>query len=189
MRLWFVLLLVPALASADERKVVIEKDGCVITVGDRDARGTDKLIATCTWDVPLAGAVAVVKEADRHDDYLSSVLESTRLPDGRVLQVHDASPLSERQVTLSFHDEAFADGGVRVWWTRSLTQEPLKDGRVEVPLNDGSWEVHPDGGGTKAIYTLRYDAGGSVPDWLVRNFQKSGSLKLVGEMREAARKR
>ncbi|MCK6530629.1 START domain-containing protein [Myxococcota bacterium] len=183
-----LLAAAPALAaSGGERKKVAERAGCAISVGDRDARGTELVIADCAWPVPPGKVVAAVTRAADHDVYLSSVKESTALPDGRVLQVHQASGIGDRQITLDFTTRRFDDGGVKVSWTRSATQEPLVSGRVDCPLDDGAWEVHPDGqGGSKVTYTLRYDPGGKVPLWLVRAFQKGGMADLVEEMRKAA---
>ncbi len=186
-RLLLALLLLPGLAFAGDRKVVSERAGCSISVGDRDG-ATDKIIADCAWPVPHAKVIAAVKSPERHD-FLSSVEESTKLPDGRVLQVHFASGISNRQITLTFTDEDLSDGGFKTSWTRAGKQEPLRDGLVDVPVSDGSWEVHPDGnGGSKVTYSLRYDAGGKVPAWLVRSFQKGGIADLVEEMREQAEK-
>lgn len=183
-----LLAAAPALAaSGGERRKVAERAGCALTVGDRDARGTELVIADCVWPVAPEKVVAAVTRAGDHDVYLSSVKESTVLPDGRVLQVHRASGIDDRQVTLDFTTRRFDDGGVKVSWTRSAAQEPLGTGRVDCPRDDGAWEVHPDGqGGSKVTYTLRYDPGGKVPLWLVRAFQKGGMADLVEEMRKAA---
>ena len=186
-RLLLALLLLPGLAFAGERKVVAERAGCSISVGDRDG-AIDKIVADCVWPVAPSAAIAAVKNPETHD-FLSSVVESTRLADGRILQIHFASGISNRQVTLAFTDQDLADGGFKTGWTLAKVQEPLRDGLVAVPVNDGSWEVHPDGaGGSKVTYTLRYDAGGKVPAWLVRSFQKGGIADLVEEMRERAEK-
>ncbi len=182
------LLLTPAAAHAEDRKVVAERAGCSISVGDRDAAGNDLIVADCTWDIPADKVIKAVKAPEKHDEYLSSVEESTRLPDGRVLQVHYASGISNRQVTLAFTDQDLPDGGFKTSWTRAPQQEALRDGLVDVPVNDGYWEVHPNGAGSKVIYSLRYDAGGKVPTWLVRNFQKGGISDLVEEMKGVAAK-
>ena len=84
--------------------------------------------------------------------------------------------------------EDLPDGGFKTSWTGSAKQEPLKDGLVVCPMSDGYWEVHPNGTNSKVVYSLRYDAGGSVPTWLVRNFQKGGIADLVEEMKAVAAK-
>ena len=185
--LFLLVFLVPTLAHA-ERKVVAERAGCSISVGDRDADGNDLIIADCLWDIDKAKVIKAVKSPENHDVLLSSVEESTKLADGRILQVHFASGISNRQITLAFTDQDLPDGGFKTSWTRASKQEPLRDGLVDVPVDDGSWEVTSKGGQTRVVYTLRYDAGGKVPTWLVRNFQKGGIADLVEEMKEAATK-
>jgi hypothetical protein len=183
-----VLLLTPTAADAGERKVVAERAGCSISVGDRDADGNDLIIADCVWEIPAEKVIKAVKAPEKHDEYMASVEESTKLADGRVLQVHFASGISNRQITLDFTDKDLPDGGFKTSWTGSAKQEPLRDGLVACPLSDGHWEVHPDGANSKVQYSLRYDAGGSVPTWLVRNFQKGGIADLVEEMKAVAAK-
>jgi hypothetical protein len=177
-------------ALASERKETARKADCVITVGDRDARGLDLVIGDCAWPVAPEKVIAVVKAADKHDDYLDSVAVSDPLPDGRILQVHKATGIGDRQVTLRFTDKPLADGGFRSEWTRAEKQEPLGEDRVDPPVDDGWWEVHADGkGGSRVQYGLRYDAGGKVPTWVVRAFQSGGIADILAEMREAAEKR
>jgi len=185
-----VLLLVvssalPAVAA--ERKVVGHRADCSISVGDRDAAGNDLIIANCRWALPLEGVVTAFESVAQHDDYLWSVVESTPLPDGRVLQVHQANGIADRQITLEFSNQRFDDGGFKSSWTRSSSQEPLGKGRVDVPVDDGSWEVHPGKDGVcEVTYTLRYDPGGKVPTWIVRAFQKGGTGDILEQMRKAA---
>ena len=180
------LLATPAIAQ--ERKVVTSRADCSISVGDKDADGRNLVIADCAWPIAPAKVIAAVKAVDKHDEYLSSVKESNVLADGRVLQIHQASGIADRQITLSFTNTDLPDGGFKTSWTRAAKQEPLRDDVVDAPLDDGAWEVHPDGANSKVIYSLRYDAGGKVPNWLVQSFQKGGIADIVEEMRAAAAK-
>ncbi len=176
-------------ALADDRKVVAKTTHCEITVGDRDAEGNNLVLSYCSWKEPLKSIKAVFANFQEHDTYMDSVVESTQLPDGRVLQVHQADGISDRQITLDFSEENFEDGGYKVSWTRSAKQEPLLDGRVEALIDDGSWMVRPgEGGLNKVVYSLRYDPGGRVPGFIVRAFQKSGIAKMLVEMQEVAAK-
>jgi hypothetical protein len=178
-----LLCLFPAIVLASDRKVVASRAGCEISVGDRDHRGTDKVIADCVWPVKPEAVIAVVGKPETHA-FLSSVEESTRLPDGRVLQVHAASGISDRQITLDFTNMPLPNGGFRTEWRGSAKQEPLRDGLVAAEVDDGAWEVHAEGSGSRVVYELRYNAGGSVPEWVVRAFQKTGVGELVEEMRK-----
>ncbi|MCP4869687.1 MAG: hypothetical protein GY898_13320 [Proteobacteria bacterium] len=176
-----LLLCVPVLAFAGERKQVAERAGCVITVGERDNRGTDLVIGTCHWDVDASKIIPVVSAATSHV-FLSSLDESRALPDGRIHQVHNASGISDREITLDFTTEKLSDG-VKVSWTASAKQEAVHEDHVRVAVDDGYWEVHDLGGGkSQVIYGLRYNAGGKVPEWLVRSFQKTGVGDILQEM-------
>ncbi len=170
-------------AFAKERKEVAKEHDCTITVGDRDeASATDLIVAECSWTTPMDAVKKVITNHTEHDTYLDSVV-----PDGRVLQVHQASGIVDRQVSLDFTVTDFEDGGREVSWTRSAKQEPLGEKRVEALVDDGSWIVHPDGkGGSRVTYKLRYGPGGRVPMWIVRSFQVNGIADVLGEMREAA---
>ncbi|MCO4770003.1 MAG: hypothetical protein KDA24_08210 [Deltaproteobacteria bacterium] len=183
--LFICLLATPAYA---ERKEVAKRADCSISVGDKDADGRNLVIADCVWPIASSKVIAAVKAVQDHDDYLSSVKESTVLPDGRVFQIHEASGIADRQITLTYTNKDLPDGGFVTSWTRADSQEPLREDVVDAPLDDGKWEVHPDGDGSKVIYHLRYDAGGKVPNWLVQSFQKGGIADIVEQMREAASK-
>jgi len=186
---FLLLCCVPSFAVAGERKQVAETAGCVITVGDRDDRGTDLVIGTCSWDVPASKIVPVVKAATSHV-FLSSLELSKALPDGRIHQVHNASGISDREITLDFTTTTTADGATKVSWKASAVQEPLtSEDNVRVAVDDGYWEVHDLGGGkSKVVYGLRYNAGGRVPEWLVRSFQKTGVGDILEEMRDEVSK-
>jgi len=154
-------------------------------VGDRAADGTDRVRADCVWPVAPERVIEAVSDVGSHDDWLSSVTESTVRADGRVVQVHRASGIADRQITLDVTRETLPGGGFRTAWTRASQQVPLVKGRVDCARDDGSWEVHPaTGGGARVVYSLRYDPGGSVPAWVVRAFQKGGIADLVEEMRK-----
>ena len=183
------LLLTSASAVAADRKVVAKAADCEITAGDRDERGNNLMLCYCDWEVPLESLKAAFQNVEEHDTYMTSVVESTVLPDGRVLQVHRADGISDRQITLDFSEENFDDGGYKVSWTRSSKQEPLLDGRIDPPMDDGSWMVRPgEGGVNKVVYSLRYEPGGRVPGFIVRAFQKNGIAEVLVEMHEVASK-
>jgi ribosome-associated toxin RatA of RatAB toxin-antitoxin module len=146
------------------------------------------VIADCVWPVASDKVIAAIKAVDKYDEYLSSVKQSKLLADGRVLQIHQASGISDRQITLKFTNEDLADGGFKTSWTRADTQEPLRGDVVDAPVDAGMWEVHPDGSGSKVSYQLKYDVGGKIPTWLAQSFQNDGIADVVEEMRAAASK-
>lgn len=182
-------LVVSATALADERKEVAKRADCVITVGDR-VGATDLVIADCQWPIAASTIIPVVKDAGIHDDINSSVVSSVKVSDLLFHQVHQASGISDREVTLKFTITTLTDG-VKVAWTKAPTQQPMTDeDNVRAEQDDGYWEVHDNGDGTsQVLYGLRYDPGGRVPSWVVRAFQKGGIADIVEEMREYCEKK
>jgi hypothetical protein len=184
-----VVLLTASLAAAQERKEVARKADCVITVGERDAAGVDLIIADCQWPIAYAKIARVIKAAETHDTVLSSVVSSEKMADGRIHQIHQASGISDREITLDFTTETLPDGALRVSWTKSAKQEPVGEDNVQAPTDDGYWQARDNGDGTSnVVYALRYDPGGRVPTWIVRSFQKGGISDIVAEMRAACAK-
>ena len=185
--LLILMLVAPALAAGSDRKVVARVPDCEITAGDRDERDNNLMLSYCSWPVAMEAIKSVFLNVADHDLYHDAVVESTVLPDGRVLQVHQASGISDRQVTLIYKNETFDDGGLRVSWTLAEQQEPLGSGRIQAVLDDGSWMVRPGKEGRSEItYSLRYEPGGRVPKFVVRAFQKNGIGEMLEEMRAAA---
>ena len=127
---------------------------------------------------------------DRHYTYYTTVAKSDILgkqgDKTRVRQVHEAAGISDRDVVLLMWKTA-AKGGQRYQWTIDSDQTGRGDG-VKPAQDDGGWTVIPDPrGGVRVEYDLLYAPGGSVPGFVVRWFQGSGFVDLVGEMRAAAK--
>jgi len=194
---FLVLLALSALsaaASGDEEQMAsnrpggLVRDGCVMQVADADAHGIAEVSADCRWPVAPERVVEIIRNNDDIDEVLSSVSDSRVLADGRVVQVHAMGRLvADRQVTLRFHSREFDDGGVRIDFESAREQHRLGEGRVQIALDEGSWEIRPDGlGGTRLRYAVRYDAGGSLKPWIVRGFQKAGINRSMQEIRLAA---
>ncbi len=182
------LSLLAAPAAAEELEKLGEKHGCVVYKGTTKAGGINNVVAKCEWDIPAEKMIATVSNVSMHDDWLSAVVSCEDKGDGRWLQVHQASGISDRQITLKFTDEKRADGGFRTSWTRSDPQDPLGDGRVLANVDDGYWDVTPNGSGSKVEYGLLYDPAGKVPKWIVNGFQKGGTFDTLIEMKTAASK-
>lgn len=167
---------------------VLERDGCRVRTEAIDARGVATVAAECRWAVATDAVVATLRDPAKLGDALSSLRACERLPDGRVLQVHQVGwPLDDRQVTLDWRETPIAGGGLRIEVAPSRRQEPLAAGREAILESRSHWEIRPDGrGGTVISYLSRYDAGGSLKPWLVRRFQKHGVAASLAELRAAA---
>jgi hypothetical protein len=182
------LSLIAAPAGAEELEKLGEKHGCVIYKGAMGETGISSVVAKCAWDLPADTVIAAVSNVEMHDDWLSAVQSCTSLGSDRWLQVHQASGISDRQITLKFTNAKRADGGFRTSWTRSDPQEALGDKRIIANVDDGYWDVTPNGTGSTVEYGLLYDPAGKVPKWIVNSFQKTGTMDTLGEMKAAAAK-
>lgn len=165
-------------------------NGCTFLLGT--VEGTIQPVrAECDWPIPADKLQKIVAATADHDVYFSAVEGCDVLSSsgGKVVavQVHAASGISDREVVLDFGMETMA-GGYRYTWTKSADQTSAKRGLVTVAHDTGKWEITSTASGAHVVYELRYDAGGSVPGFLVRWFQGSGVRTLVGELRTWAEK-
>ncbi len=189
----FVLVLAAAPASADDATAGDDPHplGCVIRRSEPDARGVSGATAACRWAVPYPRVAAIVHDQDAIDAVLSTVTESSVLPDGRVLQVHSLGfGTADRQVTLDLQLRELPEAGIRMDFRRAGRQEPLGRGRVAIAVDEGFWQVSPDGPDhTQLRYRVRYDPGGRLEPWLLRRFLRSGVTRSLEEVRRAAEHR
>jgi hypothetical protein len=175
-------------AEPDEPAQDLVGGGCRVRTAAVDERGVATVEAHCDWDVAPASVLAILRDPARLGAALDTLAACRSLPDGRILQVHTVGwPIDDRQVTLDWREQALAGGGTRFVYGRSERQEPLAEGRVEIALDEGFWEVRPRAeGGTALAYASRYDAGGMLEPFLVRRFQKEGIARSLAELRAAA---
>ncbi len=174
-----VFLAIPAsaepVADCRIRTVAVDDDG-VATVEAR-----------CHWDVEPARLAAILRDPARLGAALSTLSECRAVPGGRV-EVHSIGwPIADRQVTVDWREQALPDGGTRFTYTRAQRQEPLLQGRVQIEIDEGWWEVRKDAsGGSTLAYSSRYDAGASLAPFAVRAFLGDGIEKSLAELRVAA---
>ncbi len=191
-----MLWMLPALTSVYAAppvgfKQTDDGNGCTFYKGPKDADGNETLFADCYWpDVEAERIKGLLARWDHHDRYFSTVTTSDIV--GKVgdkvlvRQVHEASGISDRECMLVMW-RTEADGAYRYQWTMAPDQSGREDVGVLPEADTGAWTVIPDSrGGVKVTYELLYDPGGSVPGFVVRWFQGSGFIDLVGEMREAS---
>lgn len=163
-----------------------EENGCTFFLGSVEGN-VQPVRAECEWPIPPEELHRLVAKTEDHDLFFSSVEESDVLgpaPGGKTLvyQKHVASGISDREIMLVYTTEDIA-GGKRYSWTKAPDQSKLKGEGVPAVMDTGKWEISSSGNGSRVIYELRYDAGGSVPGFVVRWFQGAGTRALVGELR------
>lgn len=189
------LLLLAALSPAEAAwTTTAEKHGCVFSKAPPEGEALP-LRAECRWSIPPEKLVALLRDWERHDDIFGSVASSRIVgSEGsakRVLQTHVASGISDRFVVLATTEQA-VDGGQRFSFRLAkdqseATAQAAAEGGVVPSLDTGTWEVKSDGsGGSIVIHELRYQAGGSVPGFMVRAFQGGGFQDMLAELKAAA---
>jgi len=176
----FSVAALPALAAADA--------SCRARTEHVDARGVATVSAECAWPLSPRDVLATLRDHATLASALSSLGEGWRLPDGRVVQVHQPGfPFEDRQVMLDWREFPLADGGMRISYRSAAEQVPLPPHRTSIREDEGRWLVLSDGaGGARVSYTSRYDAGGNLKPWLVRRFQRAGIARSLAEIRAAA---
>lgn len=186
-------LAAPALADAPAGfKEAKQANDCTVYKGPADADGVIPVFADCHWpEVSPAKLHAIEYDWEGHADVFSTVVSSKILrKDGersRVYQMHALSGVSNREVEVWMWREE-VPGGFQYNWASDTPVTP-KDGNVATAKHVGFWRItdHPKGG-SRAEYQLSYDPGGSVPGFLVRWFQTSGTVDTTTELRAAANK-
>ncbi len=182
-----MLLLLSSLAFAGWTKNA-EENGCVFYLGDRQGAYAP-VRAECVWPIAPEKLQKLLAAEGAHDDYFTSVAESTVIGPtsggNLVYQRHQASGISDREIMLVMGTETIP-GGTRYTWTRAQDQSKVTGEHVPCVVDTGKWEVSAEGTGSRVVYELMYDPGGSVPSFLVRWFQGSGTRTLVGELRKWA---
>jgi hypothetical protein len=180
-----MLILLSSIALAGWTKTA-EENGCTFFLGEQ--QGTYAPVrAECDWPIPVEKMQRIVANTEAHADYFSSVVTSRILapaPGGGniVYQVHQASGISNREIVLQFSTTPIP-GGTRYSWTKAGDQSKLTGEGVPCQVDTGKWEITSSSIGSHVVYELLYDPGGSVPSFLVRWFQGSGTRALVGELR------
>ncbi|HEY8121112.1 MAG TPA: hypothetical protein VII78_07335 [Myxococcota bacterium] len=162
--------------------------GCAIALASTDAAGVATYTAECRWPVAPRFVSAIVGDPRAIAAASTSLAESTKLPDGRVLNVHSPGwPIDDRQSTLAIEKTLRPDGGLLLSYRLAPEQAPLGKGRVQARRDDGRWEIRAsEGGGTLLRYETTFDAGGSLPVSLVQRTVRSSVAESLAELRAAA---
>ncbi len=150
--------------------------------------------AECEWpEVDPVHLADLLGQYERYSEYVFPIavarVEAQR--DDRVLvyQRQELFGLADREVLL-WMSRLPVEGGVRFAWTAAHEQPlELRPGAIRTPRNTGFWEiVGRADGGTLVVHEIALDAGGSVPRWIVNLVRTRSFLKIMGDVREIARR-
>jgi hypothetical protein len=185
-RMWAGAFLATALAGAAAGAA--EAPTCEVRVASVDAAQVATFHAECSLRVAPRFVTSVLTDPVRMAAISSSLEESRRLPDGRIFNVQKTGwPLDDRQSTLAVTDERRPDGGLLRSFRLASVQEPTRDGRVQVGVDEGSWLVSAaPSGGTHVVLTLRFEPGGNMPPDLVHKMSPARIARGLEELRVAA---
>ncbi len=167
-----------------------ESNDCKFYKGEPNANEIVPLRAECDWPLEPTKLQGLIAKIDDHNLYFSSVAVSrvvaSNAGEHNVYQVHVATGIADREAMLLYSDQPI-EGGHQYSWKVNPDQTGIGGDKVRLEDDQGKWEVTANaGGGAHVVYELLYDAGGSVPGFVVRWFQGSGVRTLVGELREYA---
>lgn len=181
------LVLALFFAAAAQADVEATSEGCTVARTSEDARGVGTYLSECHW--PLAVELVVRAFSDRRLMEASNpnLGEMRDLGDGRSMSVHTHFGVADRQSTVEGMSEPLPGGGLLQRYRSAARQAPLAPGRVQVLVDEGVWEIAPDGaGGTKLRFEMRYDPGGNLRPWLIRRFQAAGIADSLEALRRSA---
>jgi len=188
--MFLYLLALPAIAAPPAgAKVTATENDCTFYALPKDKAGVNGVHVHCEWpELTVVRLDALLKVWGDQDEYFETVAISDELSkEGettRVYQKHVVAGISDREVTLDMTRETI-DSGYRYHFTKSAKQEAAREsGTVNTETDDGAWTVVAlPRGGVRVNYDLRYDPGGWVPGFVIRWFQTSGMITIMGELR------
>ncbi len=182
-------LAAPAFA---ERSVVREENGITVEEEGAPGRALPILTGTTTMAAPPEQIAAWISATHTYTDWMHNCEEARLLrEEGEVRvgynRVGSPWPVSDRDVVLRSMRSELEGGGIRIEF-RSTTEENVPEARgvIRMPRLVGSYELHPVEAGTRVVYTVDSDPGGSLPNWLIRQASKDRPYFTLSNLRERA---
>ncbi|TMB38950.1 MAG: hypothetical protein E6J55_23945 [Deltaproteobacteria bacterium] len=195
-RCLLAVLALAGVAHADggDWERIADRDGVVIERRGVEGSSVREVRVTTRASLPPAAIMATLW---KHEEYVEFVPYLKRLDvlrdDGDVRLIYEQIhvPLvKDRDVTLRIRRTFSAETGVYEVASVAVPDEgpPESSAYVRVRTSVGRWRLAPAAdGGTAVVYTVRTDAGGLLPAWIVNTAQKDVSVQLVRAMLERAR--
>ena len=159
----------------------------------RPGTGVKEFRAVGTIDAAPAAVFAVLDDSEAYPTFMPYTSECRVLKRDKDIvlayQRLDLPVVSDRDYTLrSKHQRWIGPDGPIYWirWEPANDQGPAeKPGVLRVNVCEGGWLLEPaETGGTRAIYTIYTDSGGTIPPMLANN----GSRVAIRKVFDAIRK-
>ena len=187
-----ILVLGLAAPAFAERSVVREENGITVEEEAEPGRTLPILTGTTTMAAAPAQVAAWIAATHTYVDWMANCEEARRIrQEGRVVigynRIGSPWPVSDRDVVLRSTRTEIEGGGILVEF-RSTTDEnvPVARGVVRMPRLVGSYDLRPVEGGTRVVYTVDSDPGGSLPAWVVRRASRDLPYHTFNNLRERA---
>jgi hypothetical protein len=175
-----------------ERRLVREENGITVEEEGAADRALPILTGTTTMAVTPAEVAAWISATHTFVDWQHNCEEARQIRKEGVYtigynRIGSPWPVSDRDVVLRSTRENLDGGGIRMEF-RSIADDeiPVKRGVVRMPRLVGSYDLTPVEGGTRVIYTVDSDPGGSLPNWLVKQASKNLPYLTLKNLRERA---
>jgi ribosome-associated toxin RatA of RatAB toxin-antitoxin module len=195
-RYLLAVFLIASVVRADDGawQRVTERDGIVIERRAADGSSAREVRATTHSPLPPSAIMATIW---KHDEYTQFVPYLKRVDvlrddgDAKLVYEQIRVPLAkDRDITLRVTRTFSAATGLYEVISTAVPEEgpPETAAYVRVRTSASRWELAPAAdGGTAVTYTLRTDAGGLLPAWIVSVAQRDTAAKLVRAMLDRAR--
>jgi len=187
----FLTLASPAFA---ERSVIRVEDGITVEEEPEVGRTLPILFGTTTMSVDPQRIAAWINAVHTFVDWQHNCEEARVIPqpDGSRLtynRIGSPWPVSDRDMVIRSKRTDLDGGAIRIeFQSTDDSGVPVPSGVVRMARLIGSYDLTPTEGGTKVVYTIDSDPGGSLPDWLVRRTGKDLPYFTLSNLREQAEK-
>ncbi len=176
-------------ARAD-RQVVRVEDGITVEEEMLPGRVLPILTGTTTMAATPSRIADWVGAVHTYVDWQHNCEEARTIPrpGGSPLtynRIGSPWPVSDRDVVLESSRMDFDDGRIRMEFRSARVADvPIPRGVVRMPRLVGSYDLRPTPEGTRVVYTVDSDPGGSLPGWLVRQASKDLPFHTLKNLRE-----
>jgi len=148
--------------------------------------------ATGILKLPAEALTAVMMDRPHYREFFPYLVENRQFEKEGAHYSYErikAPFVSERDYTVSVHDEDLPDGGFRYRFHDANDKgPPPAKGRVRVQVVDGSWEILPKGKRHSLVtYHVFTDPGGSIPNFIINMANKKGVSRAVLALRDRTR--
>ncbi|MCH9683682.1 MAG: hypothetical protein K0V04_19770 [Deltaproteobacteria bacterium] len=172
---------------------VADEDGVAVSSRPSDSSPLPVFRGVGVVEAPLLVVLAVITDADRHDEWIFSCSDSALVAQTSettgVVYNRTATPwpVPDRDVVLDSEVKVLdAEREVRVDFTATVhPQRPAEDGVVRMTYLVGHYHLWADGPQrTRVEYQVDSDPGGRLPTWLATRGTREMPLETLKGLRE-----